>query len=87
MPSHMEARSPGSKGKKYPDDGNGSISRLQNSTIVKIHDVKKLRFRIVGIVRVVLDLVKDETEVIDAQFRARSQKNVDCVDRGVIIGA
>jgi hypothetical protein len=39
------------------------------------------------IVGVILDLVKDETKVVEVQFCARSQKDIDCINRGVIIGA
>jgi hypothetical protein len=80
MPGHMKTWSPDSKGEKYPDDGHWDISCLQNSEVIRIRGFKELWFGDVGVVRVVL-------EVINAHCRARLQKDVDRVNRGVIIGA
>ena len=33
-----------------------------------------------GIVSVILDLVKDESEVVNGQFHARLQKDIDCIN-------
>jgi hypothetical protein len=77
-----QGKSPSSDGEKYSDERNSGISSLQDVKLVRIHGVKEFRFRFVSVVGVIiLDLVKDETEVIDAQFRAKLQKKyIDRVD-------
>ena len=59
MPVHMKTWSFGSEGEKYPDDGNGGISCLQNPKVVRIHGFREFWFGEVGVVRVVLDLVNN----------------------------
>ena len=86
MPSHTKTWSFGSEGKKYSDEGNGGIPLLQNPNVVRIHGFKETPFGVVGVASVVLDLVKDESKVIDGQFRAKLQKDVDCINRAMIIG-
>ena len=42
MLGHMKTWSFGGEGKKYPDDGNGGISQLQNLKVVRIHGFKEV---------------------------------------------
>ena len=75
-------------GQKYSDDRNSIIIciQVQNSKFVRIHGFEGFWFGDVGVLRVILDLVKDESKIIDAKFCARLQKDVDCINWGMIIG-
>jgi len=55
--------------------------------MVRIHGIKEAQLWGICIVGIILDLVKDETKVVEAQFHARSQKDIDCINQGVIISA